>query len=105
MRRSRGGRDKIPYAEITDRQERVLDFIKMYIRDNGIPPSMAEITEGLQFRSANAVVEHMKRLERQGWIRTEPRKARAIWVLPTPDRHRPKPVVRAPAHMGVDNVR
>ena len=98
------GRDRTPWGEITPGQERVLDFIKMYIRDNGIPPSMAEITEGLGFRSSHAVVEHMPRLERQGWIRTEPRKARAIWGLPTPDRHRPPPAVRAPAHKEVANV-
>jgi len=83
------GRYKTPYAEITASQERVLDFIKEYIAKNTIAPSMAEITEGLGFRSANAVVEHMKRLELQGWIRTERRKARAIWVLPKPDPHRP----------------
>lgn len=94
------GRDRTPWGEITPGQERVLDFIKMYIRDNGITPSMAEITESLGFRSSNAVVEHMRRLERQGWIRTEPRKARAIWVLPKPDPHRPPPAVRAPAHIG-----
>ena len=84
------GRYKTPYAEITDAQKRVLDFIKEYIAEHGMPPTMAEITEGLAFKSANAVVEHMKRLELQGWIRTERRKARAIWVLPTPDPHRPR---------------
>lgn len=83
------GRYKTPYAEITDAQQRVLDFIKAYIAEHGMPPTMVEIQEGLKFKSANAVVEHMKRLELQGWIRTERRKARAIWVLPTPDPHRP----------------
>ena len=98
------GRSKTPYAEITDAQQRVLDFIKMYIADNGIAPSMVEIQAGLDFRSANAVVEHMRRLELQGWIRTERRKARAIWLLPDPDPHRPPPAVRAPANKGVDSV-
>lgn len=83
------GRYNTPYAEITDAQQRVLDFIKEYIAKNSIAPSMVEIQFGLNFRSANAVVEHMKRLELQGWIRTERRKARAIWVLPNPDPHRP----------------
>lgn len=90
MRVNRGGRYKTPWGEITPGQQRVLDYIKEYMADKGIAPSMAEIQEGLDFRSPNAVCEHMKRLELQGWIRTERRKARAIWVLPDPDPHRPR---------------
>ena len=91
------GRPKLGWGDLTKGQERVLEYIKTYIAAWGMPPTMAEMTDGLGFRSANAVVEHMKRLERQGWIRTERRRARAMWVLPTPDPHRPKG--------GVDNAR
>ena len=85
-----GGREKTTYGGITRSQKRVLDWVKAYMDKKGIAPTHEEINAGLGFASPNAAIEHMRRLERQGWIRTERRKARAIWNLPTPDPHRPR---------------
>lgn len=54
--------------KLTARQQQILDLIKNHIDDTGYPPTRAEISQILGFRSANAAEEHLKALARKGAI-------------------------------------
>ena len=54
--------------ELTPRQQRVLNFIRDFIEETGMPPTRAEIARDLGFKSANAAEEHLRALERKGAI-------------------------------------
>jgi len=75
---------------LTPRQKQILDFIVGYIDDNGYPPTIRAIGHELCIRSTNGVTEHLKALERKGYIAREYNMSRAIRVLVTSDRSRPK---------------
>lgn len=63
---------------LTSRQSVVFEFIKQFAAENGIPPTFAEIAEGLGFKSVNAAVEHVKALAKKGVIELQPNVARGI---------------------------
>jgi repressor LexA len=54
--------------ELTPRQQRVLNFIRDFLEETGMPPTRAEIARDLGFKSANAAEEHLRALERKGAI-------------------------------------
>ncbi|WP_416886159.1 transcriptional repressor LexA [Marinospirillum sp.] len=54
--------------KLTKRQQQVLDIIKDAMKEKGMPPTRAEISRILGFRSANAAEEHLRALERKGAI-------------------------------------
>ena len=66
---------------LTDRQLEVLRFIARQIEDAGYPPTIREIGEGLDIRSTNGVNDHLKALERKGFLSRDPVKSRAL--IPT----------------------
>jgi repressor LexA len=66
---------------LTDRQLEVLRFIARQIDDAGYPPTIREIGEGLDIRSTNGVNDHLKALERKGYLTRDPVKSRAL--IPT----------------------
>jgi repressor LexA len=66
---------------LTDRQLEVLRFIARQIEDLGYPPTIREIGEGLDIRSTNGVNDHLKALERKGFLTRDPVKSRAL--IPT----------------------
>lgn len=53
---------------LTNRQQQVLDLIRNYLHEQGIPPTRMEIAQRLGFRSANAVEDHLKALVRKGYV-------------------------------------
>ena len=53
---------------LTNRQKEILDLIKSYILDYGFPPTRAEISKILGFRSANAAEQHLRAIEKKGYI-------------------------------------
>lgn len=55
-------------AELTNRQQQVLDLIRRYIEETGFPPTRADIARELGFRSPNAAEEHLRALARKGVI-------------------------------------
>ncbi len=65
----------------TDRQLEVLRFIARQIDDAGYPPTIREIGEALEIRSTNGVNDHLKALERKGYLTRDPVKSRAL--IPT----------------------
>ena len=67
---------------MTDRQLEVLRLIARQIEELGYPPTIREIGEGLDIRSTNGVNDHLKALERKGYLTRDAVKSRA--VIPTP---------------------
>jgi SOS-response transcriptional repressor LexA len=57
---------------------RIFEFIKRYHASNGVAPTMAEIARQFQFNSITSVVNHLKKMEDQGWIRRTPNVSRGI---------------------------
>lgn len=68
----------MPQQTLTQRQQRVFDFIVTHLEDFGNPPTIREIASGLGFRSPNGVVGHLKALQRKGVITRSSNKSRAI---------------------------
>ena len=64
--------------KITERQQKIYDFIRETIAARGIPPSMREIGEKVGIRSTNGVEGHLAALERSGFITRERGKSRGI---------------------------
>ena len=66
----------------TDRQLEVLRFIASEIEARGYPPTIREIGEALDIASTNGVNDHLKALEKKGYLQRDPVKSRAL--IPTP---------------------
>lgn len=66
---------------LTLRQQEVYDFLKHHIETAGVPPTRAEISRELGFRSPNAAEEHLKALARKGAIEMVPGMSRGIRLL------------------------
>ncbi len=63
---------------LTRRQEMVLDFITQSICDRGYPPTLREIGSHMGIRSTNGVNDHLRALERKGYLKREDMKSRAL---------------------------
>src|ERR1700722_4643949 len=64
-------------AELTARQQEVLDFIRRQQQQTGFPPSSREIQSHFGFQSQTAAMNHLRALERKGVINRTPGKARS----------------------------
>ncbi len=70
---------KTPVQEtLTDRQRAVLDYITASIDKRGYPPTLREIGEHLGIRSTNGVNDHLKALEKKGYLQRDDLKSRAL---------------------------
>jgi repressor LexA len=70
--------------ELTDRQKEVLDYIQESIVGRGYPPTLREIGERMGIRSTNGVNDHLKALEKKGYLAREDLKSRALRPLKFP---------------------
>ena len=66
---------------LTVRQQEVLDLLKRHLETTGMPPTRAEISRELGFKSPNAAEEHLKALSRKGAIEIIPGASRGIRIL------------------------
>lgn len=66
--------------DLTPRQRETLQWVKDFIRKNRMPPTVREIGDSFGIKSSS-VFDVLKALERKGYIKREPRKARSIVVL------------------------
>jgi repressor LexA len=71
-------------SKITSRQQEIFDLIQRVIEDTGMPPTRAEISKTLGFKSANAAEEHLRALARKGMITLLPGAARGIRITDPP---------------------
>ncbi len=70
---------------LTDRQGQILDFITKTIQDQGYPPTIREIGEEMGIKSTNGVNDHLKALERKGYLKREGLKSRALRPVKMPE--------------------
>lgn len=70
---------------ITKRQQMVLDVIRQSLRDRGVPPTLREMMANLSIRSTNGVMDHLKALERKGFVALDTCRARGIKLLNEPE--------------------
>ncbi len=66
---------------LSEKQKKILDFLKQEIRTKGYPPSVREICNAVGLKSTSTVHGYLERLERKGLIRRDPSKPRAIEIL------------------------
>ena len=71
--------------KLTDRQRAVLEFISASISDRGYPPTLREIGNHLGIRSTNGVNDHLRALERKGYLTREDMKSRTLRLVRTPE--------------------
>jgi len=70
---------------LTKRQLQTLDFIRQSINQRGYPPTLREIGEHMGIRSTNGVNDHLRALERKGYLRREDMKSRALKLVESLD--------------------
>lgn len=68
------------YGKITVKQQEILDYIKDEILKKGYPPTVREICETVHLKSTSSVHSHLETLEKNGYIRRDPTKPRAIEI-------------------------
>lgn len=68
------------YGKITAKQAEILDYIKDEILKRGYPPAVREICEAVHLKSTSSVHSHLETLEKNGYIRRDPTKPRAIEI-------------------------
>ena len=66
--------------KITAKQQEILDYIKEEILKKGYPPAVREICEAVHLKSTSSVHSHLETLEKNGYIRRDPTKPRAIEI-------------------------
>ena len=74
-----------PTDDLTDRQATVLRVIAKHIDDVGYPPTIRELGDALGISSTNGVNDHLKALERKGYLTREDSKSRTMRPLHWPD--------------------
>ena len=67
--------------KITAKQEEILNYIKNEILERGFPPAVREICQAVGLKSTTSVHSHLESLEKNGYIRRDPTKPRAIEIL------------------------
>jgi repressor LexA len=85
---------------LTQRQQMVLDFIRQSIADRGYPPTLREIGARMGIRSTNGVNDHLRALERKGYLTREDMKSRAL--RPTAPATRTNGHALSPAELDFD---
>ena len=69
------------YGKITKKQTEILEYIKSQILNKGYPPSVRDICEAVELKSTSSVHSHLETLEKNGYIRRDPTKPRAIEII------------------------
>ena len=69
------------YGKITAKQREILEYIKNAILNKGYPPAVREICEAVKLKSTSSVHAHLESLEKNGYIRRDPTKPRAIEIM------------------------
>jgi repressor LexA len=67
-------------TELTGKRREILEYIVAHLRDAGYPPSVREIGEAVGLTSSSTVHTHLTTLQKQGFLRRDPTKPRAIEV-------------------------
>jgi repressor LexA len=76
-------RDEEVRDQLTDRQKEILAFINRSIGDRGYPPTLREIGRQFGIKSTNGVNDHLRALEKKGYLQREDMKSRALRPVDT----------------------
>ena len=68
-------------GKITEKQQQILEYITSEILQKGYPPAVREICDAVNLKSTSSVHSHLETLEKNGYIRRDPTKPRAIEIL------------------------
>lgn len=69
------------YGKISAKQNEILEYLKAQIISRGYPPAVREICEAVHLKSTSSVHSHLETLEKNGYIRRDPSKPRAIEIV------------------------
>ena len=69
------------YGKITAKQKEILEYLKTQIINKGYPPAVREICEAVNLKSTSSVHSHLETLEKNGYIKRDPSKPRAIEII------------------------
>ncbi|MBE5967228.1 MAG: transcriptional repressor LexA [Lachnospiraceae bacterium] len=69
------------YGKISNKQKEILEYVKSQIINKGYPPAVREICEAVNLKSTSSVHSHLETLEKNGYIRRDPSKPRAIEII------------------------
>jgi len=72
--------DRSGEVQLTDRQRQILEVIEAHLREHGYPPSVREIGGAVGLTSPSTVHAHLATLQKNGFLRRDPTKPRAIEV-------------------------
>ena len=67
-------------GKISAKQKEILEYIKDEILKRGYPPAVREICDAVNLKSTSSVHSHLETLEKNGYIRRDPTKPRAIEI-------------------------
>jgi repressor LexA len=67
--------------QLTDRQAKILDYIRYVTKVRNYPPSVREIGEAVGLSSSSTVHNHLNQLERRGLIKRDPSKSRTVQLV------------------------
>jgi repressor LexA len=94
--------------ELTSRQRETLEFITLFIENNGYPPSLREIAASLKINGTRGVLGHLEALERKGYLKKDAGSSRGIALTSHFSRSVPLPIagtVRAgQLHQAMEDV-
>ena len=69
------------YGKISAKQREILEVIKAEILNRGYPPTVRELCDACNLKSTSSVHSHLETLEKNGYIRRDPSKPRAIEIV------------------------
>lgn len=68
-------------TKLTEKQQRVLEYIRRYMTERGLAPLIREVKDGCQIASYKSVIDRLNALEHKGFIRRRPNQHRGIEIL------------------------
>lgn len=68
-------------VSLTRTQQKVLDFVRWYLKAKGWPPTRREISDHFGWKAHNAAAQHLWLIERKGYLRIVSNTARGIEIL------------------------
>ena len=69
------------YGRISDKQKEILEYMKQEILNKVYPPTVSDICEAVKLKSTSSVHSHLETLEKNGYMRRDPTKPRAIEII------------------------
>lgn len=68
-------------SELNDKQLLIYEFLKDFTSEKGYPPTVREICKAVELKSTSSVHGHLKHLEKEGLIKRDPTKPRALEIV------------------------